>query len=177
MAVRVDWVKWGTFVALAAAVVALIGVLVVHRDQRARAYIAIVPVGWTIKPGGVEQRAGFFGTVYYNITVTGSTPARNVLLRETCVSPIPINTEIKAPKLGWQLGDLPPGTFERTCGIDIKDDDPDDARIVGVVSYEDEAGRHSVAFCFDGAEPNVIVVGKKYPDLGPCDASGSSSSQ
>jgi hypothetical protein len=99
-----DWVKWGSVAAIAAALIALLGIYIVHRDQREKVYITVTPVGWKIDPGGI-RRDQRIATAIYDLTVSGKVPAKNVYLRERCVSPVPVGEAIQPQTgrefLGW----------------------------------------------------------------------------
>jgi len=98
------WAKIGALAAIAAAIVAALGVFFQYANQSSQVDIVIKPVDYEVKP----TPDGQFVTVSYTLTAVGAYPALNVRINAVCEAVIPAPEPVLRDQ--WKsVGDLVPG--------------------------------------------------------------------
>jgi hypothetical protein len=159
-----DWAKWGALAAIAAVVVTALAIYVAHYDQQEKVYITLTPVRWEVE--------GNEATIFYNLTVTGKSPARNLFLAERCVQAENINQKVELTSSDKRLlsQSMLPGTIQRKCFV-FGPPRPSTVKLLAEVTYEDGAGQHAASFCFSGAgvmQLDDLTGHKEHGALVPC---------
>jgi hypothetical protein len=171
-----DWAKWGAIAAIAAVAATLLAIYVSHYDQQQKVNVVLSPLKWQI--GDTDDPDGKFGTVYYDMTVYGKAPARNVYIAERCVSPVPpMGQTVDLSSRDKTLLSLAllPGTLHRRCTVYDRPRSADSVKYLAEISYDDDAGHHSVSYCFfsegamfvDAVGPDFKST-KRHSGLTPC---------
>jgi hypothetical protein len=98
------WAKIGALLAVAAALIAAVGLYFQYINQPSMADVVLTPVGYTVS----STSDGQFVTVKFTLTAVGAYPAQNVRINPACEAVIP-KPERVLPDQWKPIGDLVPG--------------------------------------------------------------------